>query len=77
MYIGVRLSDPLELKLQTVESCHMGTGNRTQVLEEQLVSWLNHWAISPVPRLIILTNIYYILHPLQSLKYLRIETSDK
>jgi hypothetical protein len=27
MCIGVRLSDPLELELQTVLSCHMGAGN--------------------------------------------------
>jgi hypothetical protein len=29
MCIGVSVSDPLELELQTVVSCHMGAGNWT------------------------------------------------
>ncbi|CAO2579474.1 hypothetical protein LEMLEM_LOCUS1012 [Lemmus lemmus] len=32
MCIGVKVSDPLKLDLQTVVSCHVGAGNRTWVL---------------------------------------------
>jgi hypothetical protein len=31
-YVCVRVSDPLELELQTVVSCPVSAGNRTQVL---------------------------------------------
>ena len=38
MYVCVRVSDPLELELQTVLSCHVGTEHGpTGSLEEQLV----------------------------------------
>jgi hypothetical protein len=38
MFVCVRVSDPLELELQTVASCHMDAGNWTLgPLEEQPV----------------------------------------
>lgn len=39
--------DPWEVKLQTVESCHMGSGNETGYTE-WVASVLKHWIISPV-----------------------------
>lgn len=38
----------LELKLQTVGSCHMGSGNRTCILCK-VSKHCNSWAISPPP----------------------------
>jgi hypothetical protein len=32
MYVYVKVSDPLELELQTVVSCHVGAGNWVRVL---------------------------------------------
>jgi hypothetical protein len=43
-----RVSDPMELELQSVVSCHVGAGNWTQDLWKSGQGDLNHWAISAV-----------------------------
>ena len=53
------VSDPLELELQVLVSCHVGAGNQTLVLGKS-IQCFNCCAIPPGPKFSYLLNVYRV-----------------